>query len=116
MIFHKKIIKKKTLKPEHRNAKHKKSTKAALKREFLINCHRAIEHMEVFNRIQMVNEKLNHLNAAIVSLEKGLEQRPSNHLLRNQIKICREEHNLLKETNKRSSDHTIEIILSLDLF
>ncbi len=115
-FFQKKIIKKKALKPKDRNIKHKKDTKATLKKEFLTNCQKAIEHIMIFNRSSMVNEKLNHLNTAIIHLEKCLMHRPGNHLLRNQIKICREELLLLKESNKRSANNVIEILLSIDLF
>lgn len=115
-IFHKKIIKKKSSKARYRYTKHKKNTKAELKKEFLTNCQKAIEHIKVFNRIQMVNEKTNHLNMAITHLEKCLVYRPGNHLFRNQIKICREELFTLKESKKRSSKNIIGILLSMDLF
>lgn len=115
-FFQKKIIKKKSSKLQDRSKKPKKSTKATLKKEFLANCQKAIEHIMIFNRIPMVNEKLNHLNTAITHLEKCLVYRPGNHLLRNQIKICREELLLLKESNQRSANNVIEILLSIDLF
>ncbi len=115
-IFHKKIIKKRSLKARHRDTMHKKNTKAELKKEFLTNCQKAIEHIKVFNRILMVNEKINHLSVAITYLEKCLVYRPGNHLFRNQIKICREELFTLKESKKRSSNNMVGILLSMDLF
>ncbi len=115
-IFHKKIIKKKSSSAEQRKAKHKKSTKAELKKKFLNHCQKVIAHLEIFNRISMVNEKTIHLNAAMTHLEQCLVQRPGNHLLRNQIKLCREELILLKETGKRSVDNRVEILFTADLF
>jgi hypothetical protein len=72
-LFHKKIIKRKSSSAEQR--------KAELKKEFLNHCQKVIEHMEIFYRISMVNEKMTHL-------EQSLVHRPGNHLLRNQIKLC----------------------------
>ncbi|MHC4269962.1 MAG: hypothetical protein ACYSWS_09930 [Planctomycetota bacterium] len=115
-FFHKKIIKKKTSSAEQGKAKHKKSTKAELKKEFINQCQKAIEHLEVFNRISMVNEKINHLNSAITHLNESLSHKPGNHLLRNQIKLCREELVALKETDKRSADNSVEILFTIDLF
>jgi hypothetical protein len=115
-FFQKKIIKKKSSKLQERSKKHKKNSKATLKKDFLTNCQKAIEHIMIFNRIPMTNEKINHLNTAITYLEKCLVHRPGNHLLRNQIKICREEQLLVKESNKRSANNVIEILLSIDLF
>jgi hypothetical protein len=115
-LFHKKIIKKKSSSAEQRKAKHKKSTKAELKKEFLNHCQKAIAHLEIFNRISMVNEKTTHLNTAMTHLEQSLVHRPGNHLLRNQIKLCREELIILKETGKRSADNTVEILFTADLF
>ncbi len=115
-FFQRKIIKKKPLKPEYKNTKHKKTTKAAIKKEFLIHCQRAIEHIQIFNRIPMANEKTIHLNSAIKHLEKCLEYRPGNHLLRNQIRICKEELFPLKEYKKKSANNVIEILFSTDLF
>ena len=71
-LFHKKIIKKKTSSAEQRKAKHKKSTKAELKKEFLNHCQKAIEHLEIFNRISMVNEKTTHLNTAMTQTKKSI--------------------------------------------
>jgi len=115
-LFHKKIIKKKSSSAEQRKAKHKKSTKAELKKEFLNHCQEAIDHLEIFNRISMVNEKITHLSTAMVHLDQGLVHRQGNHLLRNQIKRCREELINLKETGKRSIDSTVEILFTADLF
>ncbi len=115
-LFHKKIIKRKSSSAEQRKAKHKKSTKAELKKEFLNHCQKAIEHIEVFNRISMVNEKVTHLNTAMTHLEQSLVYRPGNHLLRNQIKLCREELIILKATGKRSADNTVDILFTADLF
>ncbi len=115
-LFHKKIIQKKTSSAEQRKAKHKKSTKAELKKEFLNYCRKAISHLEIFNRISMVNEKITHLNMAMTHLEQCLAHRPGNHLLRNQIKLCREELIILKETGKRSIDNRVEILFTADLF
>jgi hypothetical protein len=115
-LFHKKIINKKSSSAEQRKAKHKKSTKAELKKEFLNQCGKAIEHIQIFNRILMVNEKTTHLNTAITHLEKCLTHRHGNHLLRNQMKICRNELIVLKETRKRSISNTIEILFTADLF
>lgn len=75
-----------------------------------------MEHVQIFNRILMVNEKINHLNTALTHLEKCLEHRPGNHLLRNQIKTCNEELSLLREYNKKSSNNVIKILFSTDLF
>ncbi len=115
-FFHKKIIKKKSSIAEQRKAKHKKSTKAELKKEFLNHCQKSIEHLEIFNRISMVDEKITHLNMAMTHLEQSLVHRPGNHLLRNQIKLCREELIILKATGKRSADNTVEILFTADLF
>lgn len=115
-LFHKKIIKKKSSSAEQRKAKHKKSTKAELKKEFLNHCQKAIEHLQIFNRISMINEKTTHLNTAMTHLEQSLVHRPGNHLLRNQIKRCREELINLKETGRRSIDSTVEILFTADLF
>ncbi len=115
-FFHKKIIKKKSSSSEQRKTKHKKSTKAELKKEFLNHCRKAIEHIQIFNRISMVNEKITHLNTAITHLGECLTHRPGNHLLRNQMKICRNELVSLKETRKRSTSNTIEILFTADLF
>ncbi len=115
-LFHKKIIKRKSSSAEQRKAKHKKSTKAELNREFLNHCQKAIEHIEVFNRISMVNEKIIHLNMAMAHLEQSFVHRPGNHLIRNQIKICKEELIILKDTGKRSADTTVEILFTADLF
>ncbi len=89
-LFHKKIIKKKSSSAEQRKAKHKKSTKAELNKEFLNHCQKAIEHLEIFNRISMVNEKITHLNTAVIHLEQSLVHRQGNHLLRNEIMLCKE--------------------------
>ena len=115
-LFHKEIIKKKTSSVEPRKAKHKKSTKAELKKEFLNHCQKAVADLEIFNRISMVHEKAIHLNMAITHLEKCLLHRPENHLLRNQIKLCKEELIILKETGERSVDNTVEIQFTADLF
>ena len=115
-LFHKKIIKRKSSSAEQRKAKHKKSTKAELKREFLNHCQKAIEHLEIFNRISMVNEKTTHLNTTLTHLEQSLVHRQGNHLLRNQIKRCREELIILKATGKRSADNTVDILFTADLF
>ena len=111
-LFHKEIIKKKTSSVEPRKAKHKKSTKAELKKEFLNHCQKAVADLEIFNRISMVHEKAIHLNMAITHLEKCLLHRPENHLLRNQIKLCKEELIILKETGERS----VDILFTADLF
>ncbi len=115
-LFHKKIIKKKSSSAEQRKAKHKKSTKAELKKEFLNHCRKAIAHLEILNRISMVNEKTTHLITAMTHLEQCLIHRPGNHLLRNQLKLCREEFLILKETGKRSANNTVEILFTADLF
>jgi len=115
-LFHKKIIKKKSSSAEQRRAKHKKRTKAELKKEFLNHCSKTIEHIQIFNRISMVNEKTTHLNIAITYLEECLTHRPGNHLLRNQMKICRNKLITLKETGKHSADNTVEILFTADLF
>ncbi len=115
-LFHKKIIKNKSSSAEQRKAKHKKSTKADLKKEFLNHCQKAIAHLEVFNRISMVNEKITHLDTAMKHLEQSLVHRPGNHFLRNQIKLCKEELIILKETGKRSADNTVEILFTANLF
>ena len=115
-LFHKKIIKKKSSSAEQRKTKHKKSTKAELKKEFLNHCQKSIAHLEIFNRISMVNERTTHLNIAMTHLEQCLLHRPGNHLLRNQIKLCKEELLILKATGKRSADNTIEILFTADLF
>jgi len=115
-LFHKKIIRKKTSNTEQRKAKHKKSTRAELKKEFSNHCRKAIEHIQVFNRISMVNEKIKHLNTAITHLEKSLFHRPGNHLLRNQLKICRKELLDIKETNKLSVDNKLNVLFNADLF
>ncbi len=115
-LFHKKIIKKKTSSAGQRKAKHKKSTKAELKKKFLNHCQMAIEHLEIFNRISMVNEKITLLSTAMTHLEQSLAHRPGNHLLRNQIKLCKEELINLKETGKRSTVNTVEILFTTDLF
>ena len=115
-LFHKKIIKRKSSSAEQRKAKHKKSTKAEQNRKFLNHCQMAIEHIEVFNRISMVNEKITHLNMAMAHLEQSFVHRPGNHLLRNQIKICKEELLILKETGKRSANNTVTILFTADLF
>ncbi|MFQ5687027.1 MAG: hypothetical protein ACE5GV_10240 [Candidatus Scalindua sp.] len=112
-LFH---IKKKSSSAEQRKANHKKITKTELKKEFLNHCGKAIEHIQIFNRISMVNEKITHLNTAIMHLKECLVHRPGNHLLRNQMKICREELLVLKETGKRSAGNTIEILFTTDLF
>lgn len=114
--FYKKIIKKKSSSAEKRKAKYKKSTKAELKKEFINHCHKAITHLEIFNRIAMVNEKMTQLNTAMAHLEQSLVHRPGNHLLRNQIKLCREELIILKETEKRSADNNVEILFTANLF
>ncbi len=115
-LFHKKIIKKKSSSAEQRKTKHKKRTKAELKKEFLNHCGKAIEHIQIFNRISMVNEKITHLNTAITHLEECLTYRPGNHLLRNQMKICKNELISLKETGKRSASNTVEVLFTADLF
>ncbi len=115
-LFHKKIIKKKSSTSEQRRTKHKKITKAELKKEFLNHCSKAIEHIQIFNRISMVNEKITHLNTATTHLEECLTHRPGNHLLRNQMKICRNELIVLKETRKRSASNAVEILFTTDLF
>ena len=115
-LFHKKIIRKKSSSEEQRKAKHKKSTKAELKKEFLNYCQKAIEHLEIFNRISMANEKIIHLNTAMSHIEQSLVHRQGNHLLRNQIKLCREELIILKETGKSSADNTVEVLFMADLF
>ena len=108
-LFHKKIIEKKSSVAEQRKTKHKKSTKAELKKEFLNHCSKATEHIQILNRISMVNEKITHL-------EECLTHRPGNHLLRNQMRICKNELVSLKETGKRSADNTVEILFTADLF
>ncbi len=115
-FFHKKIIKKQTTSAEQRKAKHKKSTKAELKKEFINHCQKVIEHLEVFNRISMANEKVNHLNIAITHLNKSLSYKPGNHLLRNQIKLCRNKLTTLKESDKCSANNSVEILFDTDLF
>ncbi len=115
-LFHKKIINKKSSSADQRKAKQKKSTKAELKNEFLNHCQKAIAHLEIFNRISMVDEKTTHLRTAMTHLEQSLVHRQGNHLLRNQIKLCREELIILKETGKRSSDNRIETLFTADLF
>ena len=115
-LFHKKIINKKSSSAEQRKAKHKKSTKAELKKEFLNHCRKVIEHIQIFNRISMVNEKITHLNTTITHLKECLTHRPGNHLLRNQMKICKNELIALNETGKRSADNTVEILFTADLF
>lgn len=72
--------------------------------------------MTVFNRISMVNEKISHLNTAMTHLEHALVHKPGNHLLRNQIRQCKEELIILKETGKRSADNTVELLFTADLF
>ncbi len=115
-LFHKKIIKNKSSSAEQRKTKHKKITKAELKKEFLNHCRKAIENIQIFNRISMVNEKITHLNTAVTHLEECLAHRPGNHLLRNQMKICRNELIVMKETRKRSTNNTIEILFTTNLF
>lgn len=107
-LFHKKIIKKKTSSAEQRKTK--------LKKEFLNHCQKAIDHLGIFNRISMVNDKKIHLNMAMTHLEQSLIHRPGNHLLLNQIKLCKEELIILKETGKRSANNTVEILFTADLF
>jgi len=115
-IFQKKIIKKRSSKALYRNFKHKKNTKTDLKREFIAQTQKAIEHLEIFNRITMVEEKLTHLKCAMNHLEKCLEHHLGSHHLRNQQKICKEELFILDKIPKKSADNSIEILFSTDLF
>ena len=115
-LFHKKIIKKKSSSAEQRKTKHKKITRAELKKEFLNHCQKAVEHIQIFNRISMVNEKMTHLYTAITHLKECLSHKPGNHLLRNQMKICRNELIILKENEKRSANNAVEILFTTDLF
>jgi hypothetical protein len=64
----------------------------------------------------MAHEKPTHLNTAITYLEPCLLYRHGNHHLRNQIKLCKEELIILKETGKRSVNNTVEILFTADLF
>jgi len=114
-IFQKKIIKKKSSKALFRNFKPKKKTKAVLKKEFIAQTQKAIEHLEIFNRITMVGEKLTHLKSAMAHLEKCLEHHPGNHHLRIQQKICKEGLFFLEKIPQKSADNVIEILISKDL-
>jgi hypothetical protein len=59
-VFHKKKIKKKHYHKKERDLipAGKKKTKAALKKGFYNNCKKALEHIDVFNRILMKDEKI----------------------------------------------------------
>jgi len=112
----KKVIKKESLKAEHRIARPKKKNKAVLKRELFINCAKGIAHLEVYNRIIMKDEKINHLSKSLTFFEKCLQQEPGNHLLRDQFKICKEALFNIEQSEDKSDKGRIEILLDYEEF
>jgi hypothetical protein len=107
-----KIYQEKSDKPKKRKKIKKKKTKADLKKEFHHSLQEALRHIEIFNRIVMGSEKIDHLNRAAVLLDKCLDLRPGNHILRKQVKICREELNTVKEAPAGSNSSSIDILIS----
>ncbi len=115
-LHNKKVIKKRSLKAVHKVAKHKKKNKAELSREFFLNCAKAIAHIEAFNIVRAKEEKIDHLRKAINLLEKCLDQRPANHLIKSQYDICREELCFFEGTDETFSKEQIELLLSTEMF
>ncbi len=93
---------------ERRGRKRKEATKADIKRALHKYIGEAISHIDVYNRIDIVPARCEHLQKAIEFLEKALEIRPGQHLLRKQHDTCIEELKLILDGQGGSR---IEVLL-----
>lgn len=93
---------------ERRGRRKKGATKAEIRRAFENNLSRAVSHITIYNRIDMAPARREHLEKALEFLEKALEIRPGQHLLRKQRDLCLEELKLLLD---RRRGHRINVLL-----
>lgn len=90
-------------------ARLKRKTKVDIKREQEHFCRQALDHLDKFNRIDILPEKAIHKVQAEQALKKCLEIRRGNHLFRTQLKYC-------QEASLEDRYAQIEIILSRDRY
>jgi DNA-directed RNA polymerase subunit F len=67
-----------------------KKSKVQVKRELRHYYSDALEHLEKFNRIDILPEKIIHLAKAKDALEECLKIRPGNRSFRQQLRLCDE--------------------------
>lgn len=103
-----------TERAKKRKDTHRKATKATMKRDLLAHFMKALEHLETCNRAPSRDAKILHLGKAIEALDRCLEMKPGNHLLRSQRTVCREELWELEKLQKLESERRIEILLDPD--
>ncbi len=83
----------KKLKPQH--------TKADLNRSFFNSLIKVIDHIKIFNRIDIIPEKKRHIEIIENEIKKCLDIRPGNHLLRQEYKFIKETMFIIEETQDR---------------
>ena len=66
------------------------TTKAELRRRYFHALEQVVEHIKIFNRITVVQEKVRHLSTIEKSMMICLEHKPGNHILRTQSKLLKE--------------------------
>ncbi|RJP60211.1 MAG: hypothetical protein C4541_04610 [Candidatus Auribacter fodinae] len=88
----------------------RRKNKAELKKLFFQSVSDIITHIETFNRIDIINEKMRHLVLADEAVEKSLSFKPGNHILRLQHRIIKEAVFQMKE----SQDHQCIVKLIID--
>ena len=103
-----------TEKAKKRREKRKKSTKAMVRRKLFQNFESALSHLHVCNRARSLDAKRFHLGKALISLDKCLEIRPGNHMLKAQRSICQEELWELEKPDTSTDTEPVRIILDPD--
>jgi hypothetical protein len=103
-----------TERAKKRRDKHKKTTKATLKRDLLAHFKEALTHIETYNRAPSLDAKILHIGKALAALDRCLEIRPGNHVLRTQRTLCQEELWEIETMQKVGPERRIEIILDPD--
>jgi|GEM_PF-4465444 len=92
------IVKKSEKMLEHKKQKPRHS-KAKLKRDYFNAIINAVEHIKIFNRIDIVPEKKRHLGIIEKELEKCFCHTPCNHILRLEYKYVKEAVLALEENS-----------------
>src|SRR5574341_534504 len=84
-----------------------RKSKVQVKRELRRYYADALEHLEKFNRIDILPEKIIHLEKTKEALRKCLETRPGHRLFKQQLRLC-------DELSLQDRETKIEIVLDLN--
>ncbi|MDP3980398.1 MAG: hypothetical protein Q8Q33_03170 [Chlamydiota bacterium] len=91
-----------------------KKTKASIRRDFRKNYQLALDHLLKYNKTSDLREKTRHICVSLDALEKLIQDRPGNHLLREQHALCREEYLIQSQLETADRNRTVVIRLDTD--